>query len=1191
VLSNVYTKLGTFHYSKNNAIMLLIPTCPSYGVTFISDDSRLIQVGYRYDYLNETTAIIAHELGHLARGCGDRGYGQDIYIGEIQNEDIDQNLGATFSSSGPYDLMSTGFGSFSPYTLYGLRPFHTKDILKNSNVFLDGHQIINETELNNKTNVRLKAIRSTLSETDLSTGVKQVITIPINGIDTQGDLSDEVFGDLINDQKFIIELRDGKGFDDIAPMYYEEGSCKGILISHVIGNQMIDIECAEALPIDSRNPLVAWQYFPSDYPDSYKEKANGIWYFGKKINDWMDDVAPNYEYSMLGGKSTCWTAENAEKNQSLPSDFFNNKAGRNMFTPVTRPSTRTWKDNETNVGIYIDNVESGFLGDYADLRIYRNYHSTPLTVGNAKELIEGEKGLQIKGDGYIGENFYVDNGLVLYIGDDSPSAKTTLVPNTDMHVRNMGLLQIMDNASLRLESSILNMESGSQFVPYNGRIELDNSELNFNIGSEIYDYRLDNYEITSIGLSSFHNTDFQMIGPSLLVLNENSKFTILSGSNVTLSSQSVLTLRSGSHLNIEEGSAVYLSAGTRLVIEGNAEITGNLVIGDGAIIEIRDNAKLLVNNSNINIHPATTVTLGISSVLEVGANSSLNLDGGLPLMLGDDASIIIKDKGSLITTNLGTENVTFRNSGEMWYAIMCEVGSKIEFYGTEIIGAKIGIWGTPEFCRIENSSFLDCENGISLVNCPDYVITNNRMTGKGLNSYGYAKGSGITLTNCSLPISGNTIQNYADGIKLVSSSIILAENRLINNYNSGLLITGNGSKPVLVNSLSKDLIPRLNNEIYGNNINYPIYNGAQIYMRYSAGAYMTGGYNNIYSGQTGVVPSVPCIRGIWITTPVPVISKVIISAERNYWGYGSIDEINQPDFFYFRNSTFDTGYSIDFDPYALVPYTEDGTASTDLSTNEPRSTEATMLLNAMKLEDTGSSKASIKLYENIIKKYPNTPEYYVAESRLPGLYIEEELPLETILSSFDEAIENETALGKKFFKGLRVSTHIKAKNYDTAIMYAEEMKNEAETEEEAMLSEIDIAVANLMKEAEGSGKSGSSTESLEKLLNMLNGNDNKDGNPSDLAEASIPTQHELFQNYPNPFNPVTQIKFALAKTSDVRLSVYNISGQKIVELANGTINAGYHTVDFDGSRFNSGVYYYMLEVDGRNITKKMVLTK
>jgi len=81
----------------------------------------------------------------------------------------------------------------------------------------------------------------------------------------------------------------------------------------------------------------------------------------------------------------------------------------------------------------------------------------------------------------------------------------------------------------------------------------------------------------------------------------------------------------------------------------------------------------------------------------------------------------------------------------------------------------------------------------------------------------------------------------------------------------------------------------------------------------------------------------------------------------------------------------------------------------------------------------------------------------------------------------------------------------------------------------------------------------------------------------------------LYQNYPNPFNPVTQIKFDLVKTANVKLSVYNVSGQLVAELAKGVMNAGKHVVG--GSKFNSGIYYYNLVTFGKNITKKMVLTK
>jgi len=85
---------------------------------------------------------------------------------------------------------------------------------------------------------------------------------------------------------------------------------------------------------------------------------------------------------------------------------------------------------------------------------------------------------------------------------------------------------------------------------------------------------------------------------------------------------------------------------------------------------------------------------------------------------------------------------------------------------------------------------------------------------------------------------------------------------------------------------------------------------------------------------------------------------------------------------------------------------------------------------------------------------------------------------------------------------------------------------------------------------------------------------------------------ELYQNYPNPFNPVTTIKFSLPVQSKVNLYVYNVNGQLVSELVNSIKAAGCHTVDFNASALNSGVYYYSLKIDGVNKdTKKMIMIK
>ena len=98
-----------------------------------------------------------------------------------------------------------------------------------------------------------------------------------------------------------------------------------------------------------------------------------------------------------------------------------------------------------------------------------------------------------------------------------------------------------------------------------------------------------------------------------------------------------------------------------------------------------------------------------------------------------------------------------------------------------------------------------------------------------------------------------------------------------------------------------------------------------------------------------------------------------------------------------------------------------------------------------------------------------------------------------------------------------------------------------------------------------------------------------------------PSAYSLSQNYPNPFNPSTTIKFALPFDSNVKLTVYNITGQVVKVLTNGMLSAGDHNVVFNynesGVNLSSGIYFYTLEASATNNnstfreTKKMVLIK
>lgn len=91
--------------------------------------------------------------------------------------------------------------------------------------------------------------------------------------------------------------------------------------------------------------------------------------------------------------------------------------------------------------------------------------------------------------------------------------------------------------------------------------------------------------------------------------------------------------------------------------------------------------------------------------------------------------------------------------------------------------------------------------------------------------------------------------------------------------------------------------------------------------------------------------------------------------------------------------------------------------------------------------------------------------------------------------------------------------------------------------------------------------------------------------------TELPSSTSLRPAYPNPFNPATTLPIDLARTESVRLSIYNVAGQRVAVLVDGPLEAGHHEVRWSPERLASGAYLAVLESSAGLNTQILQLVK
>lgn len=128
------------------------------------------------------------------------------------------------------------------------------------------------------------------------------------------------------------------------------------------------------------------------------------------------------------------------------------------------------------------------------------------------------------------------------------------------------------------------------------------------------------------------------------------------------------------------------------------------------------------------------------------------------------------------------------------------------------------------------------------------------------------------------------------------------------------------------------------------------------------------------------------------------------------------------------------------------------------------------------------------------------------------------------------------------------------------------------------VNEQDSDEGKLLNKREGSEESSRFVLSLIPNLDTSSGRD-------------VPESVKLNPNYPNPFNPTTTIPYEIAEDAEVKLTVWNMIGQKVATLVDGMVEAGTHQETWNANNMPSGIYIARFEVGNEVFTRKMTLIK
>lgn len=558
-------------------------------------------------------------------------------------------------------------------------------------------------------------------------------------------------------------------------------------------------------------------------------------------------------------------------------------------------------------------------------------------------------------------------------------------------------------------------------------------------------------------------------------------------------------------------------------------------------------------NTDLNIQGAVSIT----GLITINTGASMDVYPNSSILVSDGAGI--SNHGVLNISGGASRTVSIGSASQLWSGIITYRDGRLICDGIVVTGANTGIQIRGN-STISNSEISDCHQGISIETGTPFSIDGSLIQN---NTYGIVISNNYTTSDLG-HIQNNEITQNGIGILLYNSNTKIAINDIHNNTRAGLYLI-RGSEPIVKgcnisfteqNGLSRPEI-RLESD------SYPIIDDARNDINADGLGY------SLFYDSTGRIKQ--------------------LMARNNYWGS------TNP--FGIRQWIYPLEWDVVYDPYS----TEPNTFFPHVYDN--------LFKQALAAEEGGDTALAKQLYSTIVATEPDSLYALQSLGRLNSIYSGSPnllSELKTLYVTYSVACNDSILVKNAQIKNIMVDRF--DGQYQQALQGYDLQLQLSTTELDSLLCLLDIAYTledmyydDLGKGApigvtyQANGMSINSLKDAKQTVDQLWGEILAKSDNSTADNVPVPTKLAI-TNYPNPFNPSTTIAFSLPDEGMVHLSVYNIRGQRVRELIDGSLPRGFHKVVWDGKDngnriVSSGLYFVRIETGRTSSVRKVMMLK